>query len=225
MALLFVDNVHKVYPGSRGGVAALGGVSFSVDRGDWLAVRGPSGCGKSTLLHLVGAMDRPTQGSIHLRGQNLARLGLDDLAQVRRRQIGFVFQSFNLFPTLSVLENVMLPLVLDGRDRPAACRRADDLLSQVGLAERASHFPAQLSGGEMQRVAVARAVAAGPDLLLADEPTGSLDTENGRRVLELMAEVHRSEGTAILLATHSAEAAAFASRTLFLRDGRIESEA
>lgn len=224
MTLLVIDDVHKVYAGVQGGVSALRGVSFCVEPGDWLAIRGPSGCGKSTLLHLVGAMDRPTQGHIRLRNQNLSALAPEELAQVRRRQIGFVFQAFNLFPTLSVLENVMLPLLLDGQARRAAQNRADGLLEQVGLAHRATHFPAQLSGGEMQRVAVARAVAARPDLLLADEPTGSLDTENGQRVLELLAEVHRTQGAAILLATHSAEAAAFASRTLFLRDGRVVAE-
>lgn len=222
MDLLVVENVHRVYDGAQGGVAALRGVSFSADAGDFLAVRGPSGCGKSTLLHIVGAMDRPTQGMVTLRGQELSRLSLDELARLRRRRIGFVFQAFNLLPTMTVAENVMLPLLLDDGRPAAARRRAGELLERVGLAHRTAHFPSQLSGGEMQRVAVARAVVAQPDLLLADEPTGSLDTENGRRVMDLLAELNHQLGLTILLATHSLEAARYARRTLFLRDGHLE---
>lgn len=222
MSLLVVEDVHKVYTAASGVVTALRGVSFSVARGDFLAVRGPSGCGKSTLLHLLGAMDRPTSGRVQFAGRDLGTLGLDELARLRRRQVGFVFQSFNLLPTLTVRENVMLPLTLDGAAERAACRRAAFLLEQVGLADRAEHFPAQLSGGEMQRVAVLRAVAAEPDLLLADEPTGNLDSENGRRVMELLTEMNQRLSLTVILATHSAEAARYAARILYLRDGRIE---
>ncbi len=222
MNLLAVDDLHKVYEGVRGGVAALRGVSFTVPAGDFVAVRGPSGCGKSTLLHIIGAMDRPTRGSVRLNDRELGSLGLEDLARLRRRRIGFVFQSFNLLPTLSVCENVMLPLLLDGVAEPAAKARAASLLEQLGLTGRAGHFPAQLSAGEMQRVAAVRAVAAEPDLLLADEPTGNLDSENGRRVMELLADLNRRLRLTVVLATHSAEAAAYAKRTLHLRDGRLE---
>jgi len=222
LSQLVVEDLHKHYAGARGGVAALRGISFALGQGDFVAVRGPSGCGKSTLLHIVGAMDRPTSGTVTLKGRPLGGLSLAELAQLRRRQVGFVFQSFNLLPTLSVAENVMLPLRLDGQRETPARRRAADLLEQVGLSDRADHLPAQLSGGEMQRVAVARAVVADPDLLLADEPTGSLDSANGRRVMELLADLNRRLGVTILLATHSPEAAGYARQTLHLRDGLLE---
>lgn len=221
MNFLEVSGLRKVYEGPDGGVEALRAVTFSVSRGDFVAVRGPSGCGKSTLLHILGAMERPTEGSVCLDGQELRNLGLDALARLRRRQIGFVFQEFNLFPTLTVLENAMLPLTLDGAAEQQARRRAAAILEQIGLADRAKHFPAQLSGGEMQRVAVARAVAAGPGLLLADEPTGNLDSENGRRVMRLLSELNHTMQLTVLLATHSEEAAGHATRSLFLRDGRL----
>ena len=222
MSFLVVENLRKVYEGPRGGHEALKDVSFSVSAGDFVAIRGPSGCGKSTLLHLVGAMDRPTRGSVRLRGRELSGLNLDELAVFRRRHVGFVFQSFNLLPTLTVAENVVLPLTLDGKPEAAARRRAALLLEQVGLADRTDYLPAQLSGGEMQRVAVARAVAAEPDLLLADEPTGNLDSANGQAVMRLLADLNERSGLTVLLATHSAEAARFARRTLQLRDGRLE---
>lgn len=219
--LLEVSDLRKVYEGPDGGVEALQGVTFSVSRGDFVAVRGPSGCGKSTLLHILGAMERPTGGSVRFDGQEIRSLHSDGLARLRRRQIGFVFQEFNLFPTLTVLENVMLPLTLDGAAEQQARRRAALLLEEVGLADRSKHFPAQLSGGEMQRVAVARAVAAQPGLLLADEPTGNLDSENGRRVMQLLGGLNRSLRLTVLLATHSDEAASHAASWLVLRDGRL----
>lgn len=221
MNLLEVCGLRKVYEGPDGGVEALRGVTFSISRGDFVAVRGPSGCGKSTLLHILGAMERPTQGSVRFDGQELRNLGLEGLARLRRRQIGFVFQEFNLFPTLTVLENTMLPLTLDGLAEHQARQRAAALLEQVGLADRSKHFPAQLSGGEMQRVAVARAVAAQPGLLLADEPTGNLDSENGRRVMQLLSDLNQGLQLTIVVATHSDEAASRASRSIFLRDGRL----
>jgi ABC-type lipoprotein export system ATPase subunit len=167
-------------------------------------------------------MDRPTAGTVRLNGQDLSTLAVEQLAQFRRRHVGFVFQAFNLLPTLTVAENVALPLTLDGAADRAARARAAALLEQVGLSDRAEHLPAQLSGGEMQRVAVARAVAAQPDLLLADEPTGNLDTANGQRVMQLLADLNRQFQVTILLATHSAEAARFARRKMHLRDGRVE---
>ena len=216
-----VKSLCKVYEGPEGGVEALHDVTFSVPRGEFVAVRGPSGCGKSTLLHILGAMECPTSGSVRLSGQELHGLGLNDLAILRRRRIGFVFQEFNLFPTLTVTENVMLPLTLDGVADGTAKKRAWALLDQVGMTERALHYPAQVSGGEMQRVAVARAVAADPEILLADEPTGNLDSENGRRVLDLLSRLNQEMKLTILLATHSDEAAQRAVRSICLRDGHL----
>ena len=197
-------------------------MSFRVNAGEFVAVCGPSGCGKSTLLHIVGAMDRPTSGEVWLNGRCLGQLGLEDLARVRRRHIGFVFQLFNLLPTLTAEENVSLPLSLDGVHEREARDRAAAALTEVGLSGRSQHFPAQLSGGELQRVAIARALAIEPELLVADEPTGSLDTANGRRVLELLEKLNVTRRLTILLATHSAEAASFASRKLTILDGRLD---
>jgi putative ABC transport system ATP-binding protein len=222
LEVLVVENLHKVYEGPLGGVAALKGLSFTAARGDFLAIRGPSGCGKSTLLHIVGGMDRPSQGQVWLGERLLNDFSPAALARLRRRQVGFVFQSFNLLPTLTVLENVMLPLLLDHAANRAARQRAETLLAQVGLGDRAGHLPAQLSGGEMQRAAVARAVVAEPQLLLADEPTGNLDSVNGQRVMELLVELNRGLGVTVLLATHAPEAAGYARRTLHLRDGFLE---
>ena len=221
MSFLEVKSLRKVYDGPDGGVEALRDVTFSVGRGDFVAVRGPSGCGKSTLLHVLGAMERPTSGSVRLNGQELRELGLEELALLRRRRIGFVFQEFNLFPTFTVAENVMLPLTLDGVSDRTAKQRSQILLDQVGLTSRAMHYPAQLSGGEMQRAAVARAVAAEPEILLADEPTGNLDSENGRRVMELLSQLNQSLGLTILLATHSDETASYAMDWVHLRDGSL----
>jgi putative ABC transport system ATP-binding protein len=182
---------------------------------------GPSGCGKSTLLHLVGGMDTPSRGRVLLDGLDLNELDEEALARVRRTRIGFVFQFFNLLPTLTVVENVSLPLLLDGANETKSRERAGALIDHVGLAARANHFPAQLSGGEMQRAAIARAVVTRPRLVLADEPTGNLDTDNGSQVMKLLADLNRDLGVTILLATHSEEAAGYASRTIRMRDGLI----
>lgn len=223
MSLVVVSDLRKVYAGSEAGVVALDGVSFAIERGEFVGIRGPSGCGKSTLLHILGAMDRPSAGSVRIDGQELAALGVDAMARFRRRKVGFVFQSFHLLPTLTVAENVMLPLTLDGwADRPAVERTAE-LLEGVGLASRGEHLPSQLSGGEMQRAAVARAVAARPGLLLADEPTGNLDPQSAGGVLDLLDAFHREGGT-VLLVTHEEQAAARADRTILLEQGRVVAE-
>lgn len=206
-------------------MAALRGVSFEAETGDFIALMGPSGCGKSTLLHILGGMDRPTQGRVSLDGIELDSLSEEALARVRRKKIGFVFQFFNLLPTLTVAENVALPLMLDGAGHSKTSQRAREMLGRVGLADRATHYPAELSGGEMQRAAVARAVINHPDLILADEPTGNLDTDNGTQVMKLLAELNREFGLTIILATHSVEAAQYARRTLRMRDGVIEEPA
>jgi putative ABC transport system ATP-binding protein len=222
LPILTVDNVEKVYDGGARGVSALRGVSFESEAGDFIALMGPSGCGKSTLLHLLGGVDRPTRGRVVLDGAELSALDEEEAARVRRKKIGFVFQFFNLLPTLTVKENVALPLLLDGAGEREAGRRAVELLDRVGLGARAAHFSAELSGGEMQRVAVARAIIARPKLVLADEPTGNLDSENGEQVMDLLADLNSELGITIILATHSEEAARYAKRTIRMRDGLIE---
>lgn len=224
MSVLVIDSVEKTYDGGLRPVAALRGVSFEAAAGDFIALMGPSGCGKSTLLHLVGGMDFPSRGRVALDGVDLNELGEEALARVRRTSIGFVFQFFNLLPTLTVVENVTLPMLLDGASEIQSRKRAGELLDQVGLAARRNHFPAQLSGGELQRAAVARAVVANPRLLLADEPTGNLDTDNGSKVMKLLADLNRDSGVTILLATHSEEAAGYASRMIRMRDGMIQDD-
>jgi putative ABC transport system ATP-binding protein len=222
LPILSVTEVEKFYQGGEGGVAALRGVSLAAEAGDFIALMGPSGCGKSTLLHILGGIDRPTTGSVLLDGVQLASLDEEAMTELRRKKIGFVFQFFNLLPTLTVIENVALPLMLDGAVEREANRRAQELLARVRLDGRASHYPAELSGGEMQRAAIARALIASPKLVLADEPTGNLDSENGEQVMQLLAEINRELGVTFILATHSEEAARFARRVVRMRDGLIE---
>jgi putative ABC transport system ATP-binding protein len=203
-------------------LTVLDDVHLEVARGEWLAVLGPSGSGKSTLLALMAGLDRPTSGEVRLDGQPIHSLSEDQLALLRRRRVGFVFQSFQLLGNLTARENVMLPLELLGS--PDARRRADELLERVGLADRAHHYPSQLSGGEQQRIALARAFVHQPPLLLADEPTGNLDAATGERVLELLAELQRVHGTTLVLVTHDPAVAARAHRRVHLRAGRIDRE-
>lgn len=220
--MLVIDSVKKVYENGQTGVAALKGVSLKVESGDFVALMGPSGCGKSTLLHLIGGMDRPTSGRILFDQVAFETLDEEERARVRRTKIGFVFQFFNLLPTLTVAENVTLPLMLDGVAEATAQTRMRTLLERVGLAARATHYPSELSGGEMQRVALARAVISHPRLVLADEPTGSLDSENGQEVMKLLAGLNRELGLTVILATHSQEIARYAKRAIHMRDGLIE---
>lgn len=225
MSVLLVDDVRKTFAGGEAPVEAVRGVSLTLERGDFVALMGPSGCGKSTLLHLGGAMDRPTSGRILVDGTDVASLDDDALTRLRRERIGFVFQFFNLLPTLTVLENAALPLLLAGHAARDAESRAQALIERVGLGHRARHYPQQISGGEMQRAAIARAVVHEPALLVADEPTGNLDSENGTRILELLSEINRDLGVTILLATHSLETASVARRIVRMRDGQLAAEA
>ncbi|HEU0006015.1 MAG TPA: ABC transporter ATP-binding protein [Terriglobia bacterium] len=222
--ILEARDLSKTYDGGETPVHALRSASLKLERGDFVALMGPSGCGKSSLLHLCGAMDRPSSGSITIEGTPLQ--GLDDpgLTRLRRSRIGFVFQFFNLLPTLTVAENVALPLLLAGVSKIKADGEARRWIDRVGLGSRRGHYPQQLSGGEMQRTALARAVAHQPALLLADEPTGNLDSTNSVRVLELLRELNGETGVAVLLATHSAEIAAGAKRVLHMRDGVLEDQ-
>lgn len=224
LPILVLDNVEKIYAGGRGGVAALRGVSFTVEAGEFIALMGPSGCGKSSLLHIIGGMDRATRGRVTLDEESFAALNEEALARLRRRRIGFIFQFFNLLPTLTVHENVALPLLLDGARERETRERAEALLERVGLSDRADHYPAELSGGEMQRTAVARAIITRPQLVLADEPTGNLDSENGHQVMRLLEELNRETGVTIILATHASESAEYARRIIRMRDGAIESD-
>ncbi len=222
MPILVAESLQKHYVSGESNVTALAGVSFAVDKGDFVALMGPSGCGKSTLLHLCGAMDRASSGSIVLNGRDLAKLGDDDLTYVRREQVGFVFQFFNLLPTLTIADNIALPCLLAGMKGDQADARAKALAERVGIAHRLSHFPQQVSGGEMQRAAIARALVHQPALLVADEPTGNLDSDNGAKVLALLSELNQEMGVTVLLATHNVDVAAAATRVLRMRDGKFE---
>ena len=223
MALLVADQLKKTYRTGETTVAALRGVSLSVERGRFVALVGPSGCGKSTLLHLCGGMDRPSAGSVDLEGVRLDRLDEDALTRIRRERIGFVFQFFSLLPTLTIAENIGLPLRLAGRGSSVVDQRVHALAERMGVANRLQHYPQQVSGGELQRAAIARAVVHEPAILVADEPTGNLDSDNGARVLDLLAGLNRDAGLTILLATHAPELAAAADDIVHLRDGFIES--
>lgn len=216
--LLTLDKVSRCYRAH--GIDAVKDASIDIGEGEFVAIMGPSGCGKSTLLNLIGAIDTPDSGTINFAGQNLSELNDEQLTHVRGENIGFVFQAFNLLPTFSVLENILVPIELNQRHRPKEAESsARELLARVGLEHRINFFPSQLSGGEMQRVAIARALVHKPKLLVADEPTGNLDTQNGEKILDLIKEFNRERNLAVIMATHSREAAAFADRTLEMRDG------
>jgi ABC-type lipoprotein export system ATPase subunit len=217
-------DVHKAYRQGENEVVALVGVSTDIPRGAFAAIMGPSGSGKSTLLHLMGGLDRPSGGELLVDGRLVGQMADDEVTLFRRTNIGFVFQFFNLLPTLTALENVTLPLVLDGRSKAEADQRAALLLEKVGLEKRRHHLPEALSGGEIQRVAIARALAFNPPILLADEPTGNLDSKTGQDVLSLLRQINQERGSTVVMATHSQEAAHCADRTIYLRDGRVERE-
>ncbi len=219
-ALRFVD-VRKEYALGDGVIRALDGLSFEVPRGEFVAIVGRSGSGKSTVLQLAAGIDVPTSGEVWVDGRELSRLPDDELTRSRRDRVGMVHQFFNLLATLSVRENVALPLLLGGGDRREALRRADALVDQVGLAHRRESRPHMLSGGEMQRVAIARALVHGPALVLADEPTGNLDSRSAGQIVELLGRLGREHGATVVLVTHSQEAAGAATRTIELSDGRI----
>jgi len=212
-------DVRKTYD-VGGLVEALADVSFTLSEGTYTAVMGPSGSGKSTLLNLIGALDVPTTGQVSVDGQSIAALSADERAALRRRDIGFIFQTFNLLPRLDAVENVALPLVFDGVARRERVERASRLLEAVGLGDRLEHAPNELSGGQRQRVAIARALVTDPALLLADEPTGNVDSETGARVLDLFGDLH-ADGHTILLITHERAVAEHADRIIHLKDGRI----
>lgn len=219
MSVLSASELKKDYILGEQTVKALNDVSFEIDRGEFVAVMGPSGSGKSTLLHLLGGLDRPTSGEVTLAGKPISVLNDRQLTLVRRRNIGFVFQFFNLIPTLTTEENILLPLIIDGKRAEAYRQRLDTLLEMVGLANRRGHKPDQLSGGEQQRVALARALITEPAIVLADEPTGNLDSKTGRAMMELLRRSGKELNQAIIMVTHDPRAASYADRIVFLRDG------
>ena len=218
--MIELDRVTKQFAGKRH-VTALQDVTLSIGRGEMVSIIGPSGSGKSTLLNLVGGLDRPTSGEVRIDGHALAGLADDDLTRVRRDKIGFIFQFFNLLPTLSCLENVGLPLHLRGWPRSKVDDRATELLNLVQLGHRVHHLPEELSGGERQRVAIARALSIYPPILLADEPTGNLDTHTGQDILGLMRDLHARLGSTVVIVTHDMSVAESCPRTIALRDGRV----
>jgi len=217
-------DVRKVYRQGDNEITALAGVSLDIAQGSFAAIMGPSGSGKSTLLHLIGGLDRPSSGDLLVDGRLIGQMSDDQVTLFRRNQIGFVFQFFNLLPTLTALENVTLPFVLDGRAQAEAEGKAELLLQRVGLEKRKDHLPDELSGGEIQRVAIARALAFNPPIILADEPTGNLDSKNGQAILDLLRRINKEEGCTVVMVTHSDEAASYGDRTIFLRDGKVERE-
>ncbi|PZM81508.1 MAG: hypothetical protein DKT66_20085 [Candidatus Melainabacteria bacterium] len=219
--LISLDRVSKCYKAHN--IDAVRDVSIDIRAGEFVAIMGPSGCGKSTLLNLIGAIDRPDSGTVVFDGQTVNQLDDEALTRIRGEKIGFVFQSFNLLPTFSVMENIMVPIELNKSKVQSAEKRAKELLQKVGLESRAHFFPSQLSGGEMQRVAIARALIHEPRLLVADEPTGNLDTQNGENILQLIKEFNRDFKLAIIMATHSKEASQTADRLLQMRDGTLVS--
>jgi len=217
-----LEQVTRVYPRGGADVRAIDGITLTIPTGEFVALMGPSGCGKTTLINLIGAIDRPTSGGVWLDEERLDLLSDDRLTRLRRTNIGIVYQFFNLLPTLSASENIGLPLLLYGLPAREIAARVARQLEQVGLAHRAHHWPHELSGGEQQRVAIARAIVAEPRVILADEPTGNLDSVAGGAVLELLQRLNREGRQTIVLATHSAEAARRAGRIVHLRDGKVE---
>jgi putative ABC transport system ATP-binding protein len=221
--LIWMEQVSKVYFTDELETHALDGIDLAVRRGEFLSISGPSGCGKSTLLSILGLLDSPTGGSYVLNGQAVESLTMRERSRIRNREIGFIFQAFNLIGDLTVFENIELPLTYRGMLKADRLQQIEQALEKVGMSHRKSHYPAQLSGGQQQRVAVARALAGSPAILLADEPTGNLDSKNGTAVMELLKQLH-AEGATICMVTHDARFTAYADRNVHLWDGRIVSE-
>lgn len=221
--MIQIKNLNKVFRTSEVETQALNNVNIDVDKGDFVAIMGPSGCGKSTLLNIIGLLDNPSSGSYQLDGKEMGALKESQRTSVRKGRIGFVFQSFNLIDELTVAENVELPLTYLGVPRKERTRRVKEILDRLNLSHRSRHYPLQLSGGQQQRVAIARAIVGNPVILLADEPTGNLDSTNGREVMELLTSLNR-EGTTIVMVTHSQRDASYARRTINLFDGSVVSD-
>ena len=218
--LIKLENVHKIYRLEGGEVPAINGISLSINQGDFVALIGPSGSGKSTAMNLVGCLDTATTGDIFLGKHNIQHLSESDLAQIRGKQIGFIFQTFNLIPSLNALDNVALPMMFQNVSRSARMSKSQKLLEQVGLANRMYHLPNQLSGGQRQRVAIARALVNDPEIILADEPTGNLDTKTGDEIMKMLKELNK-QGKTIILVTHNPDLTKLANKVIRLKDGKI----
>jgi len=218
--LILIDNIHKVYKMDSVETVALNGVTLAINRGDFKAIMGPSGSGKSTMMHIIGCLDRPTAGRVLWEGNDVSKLSDDELAMIRNRKIGFVFQSFYLLPRYTALQNVELPLIYRGIPPKERREKARRLLELVGLGDRIDYRPTQLSGGQQQRVAIARALAVEPVILLADEPTGNLDSKSSHEIMELISELHR-QGLTIVLVTHERDIASYAKEIVRMADGKI----
>ena len=224
MSVITTQNLTKIFGSGTTAVTALDHVNLLVNAGEFVAIMGPSGCGKSTLLHLIGGLDRPSDGEVIIEGTSIAKMGDDALTELRRRKIGFIFQFFNLIPVLNALENAALPVTLDGVKPVDAQKKGAEWLTRFGLSDRLTSRPDQLSGGQQQRVAIARALAADPTLILADEPTGNLDTRSGDEIASLLRDVAKQFGRTVVMVTHDPRIAAYADRIIFLKDGKVVDE-
>ncbi len=224
MSIITTQNLTKIFGSGPTAVTALDRVNLSVNTGEFVAIMGPSGCGTSTLLHLLGGLDRPTNGKVIIEGTSIADMDDDHLTELRRRKIGFVFQFFNLIPVLNAIENAALPVTLDGVKPAEAQKKGAEWLARFGLSDRLVSRPDQLSGGQQQRVAIARALAAEPSLILADEPTGNLDTRSGDEIASLLRDVSKKYGRTVVMVTHDPRIAAYADRIVFLKDGKVIDE-
>ncbi len=219
-----LKEVWKTYRMGKDDVHALRGVSMHIKKGEFVVVVGPSGSGKSTIMNMIGCLDIPSKGHVLLKGHDVTRMQESELAQLRGRTIGFVFQQFNLIPTLSAAENVMLPMVFQGSSSQERNARSKEVLTRLGLSDRMQHKPSELSGGQSQRVAIARALSNKPEIILADEPTGNLDSKTGAEVMKILAEIHQKEKKTVILVTHDVSLVRHAERVIYLKDGMIEKE-
>ena len=222
MSLIQLEQIYKIYnEGKENEVRALNGVTLSIGRGEFVSIIGASGSGKSTLMNVLGCLDLPTRGSYHLNGKLASRMNDDELSHIRNVEIGFIFQGYNLIPALDALENVELPLIYQGVGAEKRARIAREALERVGLGDRVHNYPSQMSGGQQQRVAIARAISTGAPILMADEPTGALDSKTGEQVLGILRQLHKEQGVTVLLITHDNKVAAAAERVIRIADGQI----
>ena len=222
--IIKLENVWKIYQLGKVELTVLREISLEIAPGSFVSILGPSGSGKSTLLNIIGLLDTPTKGKVFLEGQNTSRFSEDERAQIRGKKVGFIFQQFNLLPNLNALENVMIPMVFQGIPESKRRERAEFLLSSVGLKERISHRPSELSGGEQQRIAIARSLVNNPEVVIADEPTGNLDSVTGQKIMEVLINLHKEEGKTIIVVTHDPNIADYSEKIINLKDGQIVSD-